>query len=505
MTYLPFRVMNTKDGVLTVMKVRALEKKNIQKRTRAAAYCRVSTEHDEQEDSLENQIRHYEDGIKANPTYELVEVYYDFGISGFKEKRPGFQRMMEDARKGKMDLIITKSISRFARNTSTVLDATRELKALGVGVFFELQGINTLSSEGELMMTIYAAFAQAESESIREGAKMVYRHKYEAGIPVQYLERSFGYRKDSEGNYEIEETEAGWIRKIYYMIADGYTPAAVKRFLNDNGILSVNGVRWNDNMVIRLVENEIYKGDYIMHKHFVNEERKLVRNMGQADSWYVEHDHVPIVSKRLWQKAQDALAERRKYLAGGKKRSDFPYENNLFCAHCGHRLRLRKYGNNRMSWGCSGMKDYSINFCKGVNVPDSVVREWNPEKPIYIYEKSREKGIPEHGFYSESYWKRDHRKKEYTPEIPEIEYYHRWLRCAICGGKLTRHINRSSGKEWWICSTSKHNGISVCPGVRVPDSVVRKWLPITEPIYIRRNGDGEEGYSYSCKAEGGNP
>ena len=294
LTYLPFRVMNTKDGVLTVMKVRALEKKNILGRTRAAAYCRVSTEHDEQEDSLENQIRHYEEEIKVNLAYELVEVYYDFGISGFKGKRPGFQRMMKDARNRKMDLIITKSISRFARNTTTVLEATREFKSLGIGVFFELQGINTLSSEGELLMTIYAAFAQAESESIHEGAKMVYRHKYEAGIPVQYLERSFGYRKDSEGNYWIEEAEAGWIRKNYHMIADGYTPEAVKRLLNDNGVRSANGAEWNDCMVIRLIENEIYKGDYIMHKHFVNEERKIVENIGQVDSWYVEHNHVPI-------------------------------------------------------------------------------------------------------------------------------------------------------------------------------------------------------------------
>ena len=165
------------------------------RKLKVCAYCRVSTDADEQENSLENQMSHYESLIKSNPDYEFAGIYSDFAISGFKEKRPGLQKMMSDARAGKIDLILTKSVSRFARNTAIVLEATRELKELNVGVFFELQNINTLSGEGELMLTILAAFAQAESESGSEMAKMVYRRKYEAGIPVQYLERSFGYSK----------------------------------------------------------------------------------------------------------------------------------------------------------------------------------------------------------------------------------------------------------------------------------------------------------------------
>ena len=168
---------------------------------KVCAYCRVSTDADEQENSLENQIRHYKEVITSNPNYEYAGVYSDFAISGFKEKRPGLQKMLADARKGKIDLILTKSVSRFARNTSIVLEATRKLKELNVGVFFELQNINTLSGEGELMLTILAAFAQAESESGSVGAKMVYKRKYEAGIPVQYLERSFGFKKDERGLY----------------------------------------------------------------------------------------------------------------------------------------------------------------------------------------------------------------------------------------------------------------------------------------------------------------
>ena len=134
------------------------------KKLRVCAYARVSTDADEQENSLENQMATYEDLIKANPAYEFVGMYHDFGISGFKERRPGYQKMMHDCRAGKIDLIITKSVSRFARNTVTLLKSVRELKSLGVGIYFELQNINTLSSEGEVMLTIIAAFAQAEVE-----------------------------------------------------------------------------------------------------------------------------------------------------------------------------------------------------------------------------------------------------------------------------------------------------------------------------------------------------
>ena len=150
------------------MSVQVIKSKKTRKdRIRVAAYCRVSTETEIQEGSIENQIEHYEELIKSNPDYEFVNVYYDFGISGYKEKRPGFQEMMKDARSGKIDLIITKSITRFARNTNTLLKATRELKSLGIGVFFELQNMNTLNEGGELLLTVYAAFAQGESETYR--------------------------------------------------------------------------------------------------------------------------------------------------------------------------------------------------------------------------------------------------------------------------------------------------------------------------------------------------
>lgn len=482
------------------------------RKLKVCAYCRVSTDADEQENSLENQMSHYESLIKSNPDYEFAGIYSDFAISGFKEKRPGLQKMMSDARAGKIDLILTKSVSRFARNTAIVLEATRELKELNVGVFFELQNINTLSGEGELMLTILAAFAQAESESGSEMAKMVYRRKYEAGIPVQYLERSFGYSKTEEGYYIADEKEAFWVRKIYEMIADGYTVAAVTRFLNQQGIKTSGGAEWLNSTVIRIVENEIYKGDYIMHKHFVNDERKLVTNRGEVDAWYIEDDHEPIVSSELWQKAQDAVAQKREYLATGSVITDFtednyPYKDRIFCAKCGHPLYKRIYSNgNRLNWGCSGTKRYGKKFCEGVNIPDIILREaWKYDGNMYIGTKDNNKGTQEFTYLKETSWKRRHKKKipeHMVPECNEENYpYLKKIYCGICGKRLTRRINTKSGKIAWICSGRKRKGASFCSGTQIPDSVLKMWGDIKNDIYIVRKDEdnGKKRYSYTSK------
>ncbi len=499
------------------MRIKVIEPtRRKEQKIKVCAYCRVSTDAEEQENSLENQISHYESVIRANPEYEYAGVYHDFAISGFKEKRPGLQKMLADARAGKIDLILTKSVSRFARNTSIVLKATRELRELNVGIFFELQNINTLSGEGELMLSIIAAFAQAESESGSIGAKMVYQKKYEQGIPVQYLERSFGYEKDGNGEFIPKEDEAKWVRNIYEMAANGYTPAAIKRYLNDNGMKTVDGADWTDSTVFRLLENEIYKGDYIMHKHYVNEERKLVRNKGQVDAWYIQDDHLPIVSPKLWQKAQDSIEKKRDYLATGSvvaemNDENYPYRNSLFCAECGYPLYPRVYSHgNRMNWGCSGQKRYGKCFCEGINVQDSIIRDWNFEGNIYIRLDSMEKGYKEFSFLKESSWKRRHKKKKYVRQTPqkvnEDDYpYHKFLHCASCGYKLTRCVNTKNHKTTWICSGNKHHSSKFCKGVRVPDDIVRGW-DISKDIFIEGKvmKNGEKRYSYSSTKPTGN-
>lgn len=480
---------------------------------RVCGYCRVSTEAEEQENSLENQKSHYEELIRNNPAYEFVDVYYDFGISGFKEKRPGFQQMMQDARDGKIDLIITKSVSRFARNTVTVLKAVRELRELGIGIFFELQNINTLTESGELLLTVISAFAQAESDNYSQLSKMGIQRKYEKGEPIQRLERCFGYTKNEDGEYEVDPEEGKWVKKMYELIAGGYTSADVKRYLNRLGVKTVQGADFTESTVFRIIENEIYKGDFIMHKHFVNADRKEIRNEGQVDSWYIEDDHPAIVSRKLWQEAQDAIAKKRDYLAKGSIVGDnneeiYPYKLQLYCDQCGYPLYRRVYSNgNRVCWCCSGQKRFKKRFCNGINVPDSVIRSWSDiEENIYIRKVTDEIGKSTFKYSTEKSWMRKHRKKEIptVPELNEENYpYLKKIYCKECGSRLVRYI-QSNEVVKWICAGNKHKGSEFCKGVRVPDEVIRAWNIETE-VFIEGKDDnhGKKSYSYTGKTGSG--
>lgn len=493
------------------MEIHVLEpKKKLFERLRVCAYCRVSTEEDEQANSLENQMAHYEEAIRSNPNYEFAGVYSDFGISGFKENRPGFQKMLEAARKHEIDLIITKSVSRFCRNTDTLLKTVRELKELGVGVLFELQHISTLTEVGEVMLTVLAAFAQAESENYSALAKMVYTRKYQAGIPVQYLERSFGYTMDEEGRYIPDPKEAPWIKAIYELCSEGYSLAQIATFLNGKGVKTTAGTRFTASTVVRIIENEIYKGDYIMHKNFVNAERKEVKNRGEVDSWYIQDDHIPIVSRKLWDAAQAKLGEKRDYLATGSVVGDlnevtYPYMNQIFCAECGFPLYRRVYSNgNRVCWTCSGQQRYLKKFCNGINVPDSVIRSWG-ELPgnIYIRKEADELGKATFKYQRESTWKRAHKKKTPEPAAPELTIenypYKDHIFCARCGSKLTRSIEESTGRVVWLCNGNKHRGGDFCDGIRIPDDVIRGWGDIKRDIFIRmkEGRHGRKSYTYT--------
>ena len=486
------------------MEIKIINKKPEQSKTiKACAYCRVSTDEEEQANSLENQMQHYEEMIRSNPDYEFVGIYHDFGISGFKENRPGFQEMLQAARDHEFDLIITKSVSRFCRNTDTLLKAVRELKELGVGVLFELQSINTLEASGEVMLTVLAAFAQAESENYSALAKMAYTRKCENGIPVQYLERSFGYDLGNDGKYVPDPEEAPWVERIFEMCAKGYRPKQIAGFLNEHGVVTKAGAEFSSSTVIRILENEIYKGDYIMHKYYVNEERKEVRNRGEADAWCIRDDHKALVSIKLWEEAQEKLREMRDYLANGSvvgelNKTIYPYMNKIFCAECGFPLYRRVYSNgNRVSWVCSGQQRYLKKFCGGVNVPDSVIRNWG-ELPgnIYIRKETDSYGKAEFRYTSEKKWKKDHKQK--TPMIAALSHNKCQYFCAICGSRLTRDKNRH-GDVIWRCSLQNHKGSAFCAGIRIPDTVIRGWGEIKYDVYISRkeDRDGQKYYSYS--------
>ena len=455
------------------MEIHVIEPKmNTFNKLRVCAYCRVSTEEEEQANSLENQMEHYEEEIRSNPSYEFAGIYHDFGISGFKENRPGFQKMLQAARDHEIDLIITKSVSRFCRNTDTLLKAVRELKDLGVGVIFELQHINTLATSGEILLTVLAAFAQAESENYSALGKMVYTRKYEAGIPVQYLERSFGYDHGPSGEFLPDPGEAPWVKKIYELCADGYRPVQIARHLNEHGVHTKAGSVFTSSTVIRILENEIYKGDYIMHKYYVNAERKEVKNRGEVDAWYIKDDHPALVSRKLWDRAQERLSEMREYLATGSvvgslDEETYPYKKQLFCAECGFPLYRRVYSNgNRVSWICSGEMRYLKKFCAGISVPDSIIRGWG-ELPgnVYIRSEKDQLGRTTFRYVREKTWARDHKRKEPVVSAPELTTenypYKEHIFCAGCGSKLTRSIGKH-GDTIWTCNGRKHKSRAFC-------------------------------------------
>lgn len=254
------------------MKLRKIESlKPKQKKLRVCAYARVSTDSLKQGESFENQVSTYERVIKSNPEYEFVSVYADQGMTGRSENRPEFQRMIADCKAGKIDLIITKSISRFARNTTTVLKYTRELKEIGVGVLFEENNINTLSSEGELMMTVLASFAQEESRSISENNKWTLKKKFERGEGMVNTARFMGYDKDETGDLVINKEEAKVVRLIFKMYLLGIGCHRIAKALNEEGVPTIAESSWHASTIKGMLTNEKYKGDFHIQKTYIPE------------------------------------------------------------------------------------------------------------------------------------------------------------------------------------------------------------------------------------------
>lgn len=356
------------------------------KRLKVCAYVRVSTDSLEQEDSLDNQSTYFKDYIQSNPEWEFAGIYADQGISGFKENRPQFQKMIADARAGKIDLIIVKSVSRFARNTETVLKFSRELKSIGVGIFFELQNINTLSGAGELMLTIIAAFAQAESQGASDNASLTYKRKFEAGIPAHDLKFTFGFDTDEGGNVYIVEEQAQTIRLIFDLAHKGVWPSKIKQYLNKHGIKAIKGGEWDDTGVYRILHNPAYKGALVLQKTYLDSNRVRHKNKGQKDQWFISDNHPAIVDPQQWDEVQEILLARSEQLAPKppqkpsqprSSRNQYPLTNKLFCPLCGQKLH-HKWSNQGKNeyWACSTNIKVGSKACKGIWVPAAVADSW---------------------------------------------------------------------------------------------------------------------------------
>lgn len=306
-------------------------------RKRVAAYARVSTDEAEQLTSYEAQVEHYTRYIRSNPEWEFVEVYADEGISGTNtKKRVNFNRMIADALAGKIDTIITKSISRFARNTVDTLTTIRQLKSRGIGVIFEKENIDTLDSKGELLITIMSSLAQEESRSISENVTWGWRNRLAEGKVSVAYGRFLGYEKGPDGNMTIVEKEAEIVRRIYAMFLDGKTPSRIASALTKEGIPSPGGkTKWRFSTVKSILTNEKYKGDSLQQKTFtVDFLNKIVKvNEGEVPQYYVENSHPAIVSAEVFDLVQAEMSKRQRQ--GRHTSSGSIFSNRLVCGDCG--------------------------------------------------------------------------------------------------------------------------------------------------------------------------
>ncbi len=474
---------------------------------KVAAYARVSTEEEIQENSIENQIEVYTELIQSNREYEFVKVYYDFGISGFKESRPGFQEMMRDARAGKIDMIYTKSITRFARNTDTFLKAVRELKSLGIGVFFELQNINSLTAAGELLMTVYAAFAQEESQNVRDLTRMSIQHRFHEGRPPCFTHHVWGYTKNEDGEIVPHPVEAAWVKQIFVWVTEGYTSGQIAKKGEAKGIRRKHGGALNNIFICNLIKNVDYKGDHILQKTYKDENRKIKINKGEFPSYYIENDHPPIVSRELWDEANRVIKERwdgsrNHKTARPYTKENYPYKGKLFCGLCGHKLYTTPgVTGSQRSFFCSGhLKDKIC--CKGLHITEKEVEALGEiTENVYITCDPSMPSGSRYSYVKESSWKKKNKIKEISKKVPDYnpENYHYYKRvyCAECGNRLSRKVE-SSKRIIFDCVGRGRWGKEYCRGIRVPEETLNR-LPDSDGYYlIKRDGDG---FQYICQDE----
>lgn len=330
------------------MRIRMLEpvQNKIPKKKRVCAYARVSTNSRKQGESLENQVSSYERSLNANPEYEFIGVFVDQGIYDFIRNRPEFQRMVQMAKDGQIDLIITKSISRFARNTAVLLDTVRELRLIWAAVYFEEQNINTLSGDGEVMLTVLASFAEEESRNVSENRKWSIRKKFERGEYMINTERFMGYEKDEFGELVINPKEAMAVRFFADMYLLGVGSSRLRQLADFLRVPSVTGGKWTGGSFMGMFKNEKYKGDFHLQKYYTPEDKRnqTVRNHGEVQSYYMEDNHPAILSTEVWDALQEKIEENKRgrniaQCVTQKYQNRYPLTGMLYCPHCGKTLR----------------------------------------------------------------------------------------------------------------------------------------------------------------------
>ena len=342
----------------------------------------IWTDTDKQLVSLETQKNHYEKYIQARPDWEYAGLYYDEGVTGTKlAKRDGLLRLLDDCDRGLIDYIIVKSISRFSRNTVDSIEIVRKLCQDGIYIYFEKENINTLDAKGEVLMTIMAALAQQESESLSANVRLGIQFRNQQG-KVQINHNWFlGYTKDEDGKLVIDPEEAAVVQRIYAEYMEGRSFLQIKRGLEADGVLNGAGhKKWHESNIKQILTNEKYIGDALLQKTYtVNTlDKKRVANNGLAPKYYVEGSHEAIISKDVYLRVQAEIARRANILTDGKKRiysSRYALSSLVFCGHCGDIYRRIKWNNRGCKstvWRCVSRV---LKKSSGIDCPARTIKE----------------------------------------------------------------------------------------------------------------------------------
>lgn len=422
------------------------KEKQMPKLVKVAAYARVSSDKDAMLHSLSSQVSYFSKMIQSHDSWKYVGVYSDEGMTGTKSNRQGFIKMIEDAKAGKIDIIVTKSLSRFARNTVDCLKTIREMKAINVDIFFEEQNIHTLSSNGEFLISLLAGYAQEESRQCSENTLWRVRKNFKEGKPYGGSSM-LGYKLE-KGKFTVIPEEAELVRRIYNLYLAGNGFCKIARILSYEGIKSYTGKTWTKTTIGEILSNITYTGTLHLQKTYRENHitKKTKRNKGEKPLYIVENNHEAIVSKDIFEEVQRI----RKIKAVGKKEKRkgpaYPFTGLISCGECGHifKHKITKYYEN---WVCSQYDDLGKDYCASKKIRDDVLRKACAEalnmdtfdeavfkeriSSIEAFNGNRLVFHLKDGSTKEVIWQSPSRKDSWTDEM-KLKAKERWLNYGKC-------------------------------------------------------------------------
>ncbi len=395
------------------------------------AYARVSCGKDAMMHSLSAQISYYQTYIQKKQNWRFRGVYADEAATGTRDNRERFQAMLEECRKGNIDFIVTKSITRFARNTVTLLQTVRELKDLGINIYFEEQNINTLSADGEVMLTLLASYAQEESRSASENQKWRVLVNFKQGKP--WCCTMLGYRHN-KGKFYIVEREAEIVRWIYKSYLEGKGATLISNELAARGEVGRKGLLFSRSAVVKILRNYAYTGNLILQttyrENYLTKVRK--QNDGQLPMYHVEETHEPIIDLAMFKEVQEEIARRKEIFEPKQEKGRYAFTGLIKCEKCGKGFR-RKTTAKRFIWTCSTYNTRGKEYCAARQIPETALEEITADldlstiKEILAADENKLTFIFKDGREEVRYWKAPSRRESWTVEMRQqaSEYAHR--------------------------------------------------------------------------------